>query len=70
MALEKGFMYLATCTHATAPGVKDSASRPVLQKTRSRIKRASSYLWLVGNGRMVVVVVVVVIIVPHSSIPY
>ena len=26
-----------------------------------------SYLWLVGNGRMVVIVV---IIVPHSSIPY
>ena len=25
------------------------------------------YLWLVGNGRMVVIVV---IIVPHSSIPY
>ena len=34
---------------------------------------ALSYLWLVGNGRMVaviVVVVVVVIIVPHSSIPF
>ena len=31
----------------------------------------STYLWLLGNGRMVVVVVVVVvIIVPHSSIPY
>ena len=28
-----------------------------------------SYLWLVGNGRMVLVVTVV-IIVPHSSIPY
>ena len=26
-----------------------------------------AYLWLVGNGRMVVIVV---IIVPHSSIPY
>ena len=26
-----------------------------------------TYLWLVGNGRMVVIVV---IIVPHSSIPY
>ena len=26
-----------------------------------------TYLWLVGNGRMVVLVV---IIVPHSSIPY
>ena len=26
-----------------------------------------SYLWLVGNGRMVVIVV---LIVPHSSIPY
>ena len=26
-----------------------------------------SYLWLAGNGRMVVIVV---IIVPHSSIPY
>ena len=26
-----------------------------------------AYLWLVGNGRMVVLVV---IIVPHSSIPY
>ena len=42
-----------------------------------------SYLWLVGNGRMVVIVVIIVIIivvivviviiviiVPHSSIPY
>ena len=67
MVLEKGFTYLAICTHATAPGVKDSWPRPVLQKTRSRIKRASSYLWLVGNGRMVVIVV---IIVPPSSIPY
>ena len=27
----------------------------------------TTYLWLVGNGRMVVIVV---IIVPHSSIPY
>ena len=27
----------------------------------------ASYLWLVGNGRMVVIVV---IIVPHASIPY
>ena len=27
----------------------------------------SPYLWLVGNGRMVVIVV---IIAPHSSIPY
>ena len=27
----------------------------------------NTYLWLVGNGRMVVIVV---IIVPHSSIPY
>ena len=26
-----------------------------------------SYLWLVGNGRMVVIVVTIV---PHSSIPY
>ena len=26
-----------------------------------------TYLWLVGNGRMVVIVVIVV---PHSSIPY
>ena len=26
-----------------------------------------SYLWLVGNGRMVIIVV---IIAPHSSIPY
>ena len=26
-----------------------------------------TYLWLVGNGRMVVMVVIVV---PHSSIPY
>ena len=29
--------------------------------------RLQSYLWLVGNGRMVVIVV---IIVPHSCIPY
>ena len=28
---------------------------------------SKTYLWLVGNGRMVVIVV---IIVPHSSIPY
>ena len=28
---------------------------------------STTYLWLVGNGRMVVIVV---IIVPHSSIPY
>ena len=32
-----------------------------------RILLGFSYLWLVGNGRMVVTVV---IIVPHSSIPY
>ena len=30
-------------------------------------ERDLTYLWLVGNGRMVVMVV---IIVPHSSIPY
>ena len=30
-------------------------------------RRSKAYLWLVGNGRMVVIVV---IIVPHSSIPY
>ena len=28
--------------------------------------KPSTYLWLVGNGRMVIVVIVV----PHSSIPY
>ena len=32
-----------------------------------RLKVVVTYLWLVGNGRMVVIVV---IIVPHSSIPY
>ena len=33
----------------------------------SLLPRGMTYLWLVGNGRMVVIVV---IIVPHSSIPY
>ena len=35
--------------------------------TASCVKQDSTYLWLVGNGRMVVIVV---IIIPHSSIPY
>ena len=37
--------------------------------TKGDLKRGSSftYLWLVGNGGMVVIVV---IILPHSSIPY
>ena len=40
-------------------------------KTMASMRRmagdSEAYLWLVGNGRMVVIVV---IIVPHSSIPY
>ena len=31
------------------------------------VKAVCSYLWLVGNGRMIEIVVIVV---PHSSIPY
>ena len=44
---------------------RSAASRTDVQRVRfwGRI----TYLWLVGNGRMVVIVV---IIVPHSSIPY
>ena len=34
---------------------------------KMELKSYRTYLWLVGNGRMVVIVV---IIVPHSSIPY
>ena len=34
-----------------------------------RLLGGDSYLWLVGNGRMVVVVVVVVIIVPIPPFP-
>ena len=33
----------------------------------SKMEPRNPYLWLVGNGRMVVIVL---IIVPHSSIPY
>ena len=42
-------------------GTSSAVRRPGLEL------RSYSYLWLVGNGRMVVIVV---IIVPHSSIPY
>ena len=37
------------------------------QKTPSLGLEGFTYLWLVGNGGMVVIVV---IILPHSSIPY
>ena len=41
--------------------------RPILSIQNPATRSPYTYLWLVGNGRMVVIVV---IIVPHSSIPY
>ena len=64
------------CLHngETLPFPTFSPTRSLVQALRKRLKVAwkpkltpPTYLWLVGNGRMVVIVV---IIVPHSSIPY
>ena len=40
---------------------------PLELDPQTRFSPPATYLWLVGNGRMVVIVV---IIVPHSSIPH
>ena len=61
-AVKKGGLY--GTTHATTPQepLKGQACQ-----NEAQIPQPSTYLWLVGNGRMVVIVV---IIVPHSSIPF
>ena len=53
------------------PEMLEEPVKPTRPSKSEQCKAASqrwiSYLWLVGNGRLVEIVV---IIVPHSSIPY
>ena len=59
-----GFLTCSTCVRLASCVVQSSSGVPLRVP---EFLEPFTYLWLVGNGRMVVIVV---IIVPHSSIPY